>query len=70
MSAEEYRKVAKPQVHTMTRWEYAQMTKALEKTKLPEASAALQQAVRPGTLNSSVALPTDETEGSAAAGTS
>ena len=69
MSAEEYRKVAKPQVHTMTRWEYAQMTKALEKTKLPEASAALQQAVRPGTLNSSVALPTDETEGSAAAGT-
>ncbi|MBR7010785.1 MAG: DNA mismatch repair endonuclease MutL [Oscillospiraceae bacterium] len=62
MSAEEYRKAAKPQVHTLTRWEYEQMTKALDKLPMPAPSEALQNAVRPTTLNSPVLLPTDEDE--------
>ena len=61
MSAEEYRKAAKPQVHTVTRWEYEQMTKALNKRPLPEPSAALQQAVKtPAALNSPILLPDDQ----------
>ena len=62
MSAEEYRKAAKPQVHTLTRWEYEQMTKALDKRPMPAPSEALQNAVRPTTLNSPVLLPTDDPE--------
>ena len=63
MSAEEYRKAAKPakpQVHTLTRWEYEQMTKALNKGPAPAPSQALRDAVRPGTLNSPVQQPEDE----------
>ncbi len=57
MSAEEYRKAAKPQVHTLTRWEYEQMSKALQKNPIPPAGQALRDAVRPATLNSPVELP-------------
>ena len=60
MSAEEYRKAAKPQVHTLTRWEYEQMTKALDKRPMPAPSQALQNAVKPGTMNSPVQIPADE----------
>ena len=59
MSAEEYRKAAKPQVHTVTRWEYEQMTKTLNKRPMPEPSQALRAAVRPGPMNSPVLLPGD-----------
>ena len=62
MSAEEYRGKAKPQVHTLTRWEYEQMTKALNKTPAPAPSQALREAVRPGTLNSPVQTPLDDLE--------
>ena len=62
MSAEEYRKAAKPQVHTLTRWEYEQMSRALNKRPMPAPSETLQNAVRPTTLNSPVLLPTDEDE--------
>ena len=64
MSAEEYRKAAKPQVHTLTRWEYEQMTKALNKAPVPAPSQALRDAVRPGTLNSPVQVPADDPVGS------
>ena len=60
MSAEEYRKAAKPQVHTLTRWEYEQMTRALDKRPMPAPSQALQNAVKPGTMNSPVLLPGDD----------
>ena len=60
MSAEEYRKAAKPQVHTLTRWEYEQMTRALDKRPMPAPSQALQNAVKPGTMNSPVLLPADD----------
>ncbi len=60
MSAEEYRGKAKPQVHTLTRWEYEQMTKALNKGPAPVPSQALREAVKAGTLNSSVQTPLDE----------
>ncbi|MBR3077537.1 MAG: DNA mismatch repair endonuclease MutL [Oscillospiraceae bacterium] len=60
MSAEEYRKAAKPQVHTLTRWEYEQMTKALDKRPMPAPSQALQNAVQAAPLNSPVALPDHE----------
>ena len=59
MSAEEYRKVAKPPVHTMTRWEYEQMTRALQKNPVPAPSQALQDAVKTTTLHSPVELPND-----------
>ena len=59
MSAEEYRKVAKPPVHTMTRWEYEQMTRALQKNPVPAPSQALQDAVKATTLHSPVELPDD-----------
>ena len=59
MSAEEYRKVAKPPVHTMTRWEYEQMTRALQKNPVPAPSQALQDAVKATTLHSPVELPND-----------
>ena len=62
MSAEEYRGKAKPQVHTLTRWEYEQMTKALNKAPVPAPSQALREAVRPGTLNSPVQVPAEEPE--------
>ncbi len=62
MSAEEYRKAVKPQVHTLTRWEYEQMSRALNKRPMPAPSEALQNAVRPTTLNSPVLLPTDDPE--------
>ena len=64
MSAEEYRGKAKPQVHTLTRWEYEQMTKALNKAPVPAPSQALREAVRPGTLNSPVQVPADDPVGS------
>ncbi len=64
MSAEEYRGKAKPQVHTLTRWEYEQMTKALNKAPVPAPSQALRDAVRPGTLNSPVQVPADDPVGS------
>ena len=60
MSAEDYRKAAKPQVHTLTRWEYEQMTKALNKAPAPAPSQALREAVRSGTLNSPVQQPEDD----------
>ena len=60
MSAEDYRKAAKPQVHTLTRWEYEQMTRALNKAPVPAPSQALREAVRPGTLNSPVQQPADD----------
>ena len=63
MSAEEYRKAAKPanpQLHTLTRREYEQMAKALDKAPRPEPSQALQNAIRPTTLNSPILLPEDE----------
>jgi DNA mismatch repair protein MutL len=60
MSAEDYRKAAKPQVHTLTRWEYEQMTRALNKAPAPAPSQALRDAVKTGTLNSPVELPEDE----------
>ena len=63
MSAEEYRKVAKPPVHTMTRWEYEQMTRALQKNPVPAPSQALQDAVKATTLHSPVELPNDEDGG-------
>ncbi|MBO4419437.1 MAG: DNA mismatch repair endonuclease MutL [Oscillospiraceae bacterium] len=59
MSAEEYRKAAKPPVHTMTRWEYEQMTKTLQKNPMPPAGPALQEAVKAASLNSPVELPED-----------
>ena len=62
MSAEEYRKAAKPQVHTVTRWEYEQMSKALGSKPMPEPSQALQNAVQAGSLNSPVLLPGEEDE--------
>ena len=66
MSAEEYRKTAKPAIHTVTRWEYEQMTKALEKRPMPAPSAALREAVKaPATLNSPVLLPVEEPVGAA-----
>ncbi len=64
MSAEEYRGKAKPQVHTLTRWEYEQMTKALNKTPAPAPSQAMREAVRPGTLNSPIQAPADDPVGS------
>ena len=57
MTAEEYRKAAKPQVHTLTRWEYEQMSKSLQKNPVPPAGKALRDAVHPATLNSPVELP-------------
>ena len=60
MSAEEYRKAAKPPVHTMTRWEYEQMSKALDKRPMPEPSQALRDAVKATPLHSPVELPDDE----------
>ena len=60
MSAEDYRKAAKPQVHTLTRWEYEQMTRALNKAPAPTPSQALREAVKTGTLNSPVEPPEDE----------
>ena len=57
MTAEEYRKAAKPQVHTLTRWEYEQMSKTLQKNPIPPASQTLLDAVRPATLHSPVELP-------------
>ena len=62
MSAEEYRKTAKPQVHTLTRWEYEQMTKTLQKNPVPPASTSLLDAVRPAPLHSPVELPGEEIE--------
>ena len=64
MSAEEYRKSGKsqPQVHTVTRWEYEQMTKALQTGPKPTPSRTLLDAVKAGTLNSPVTLPTDRKE--------
>ncbi len=59
MSAEEYRKSARPQVHTLTRWEYEQMSKALDQRPMPEPSQALRDAVKAATLNSPVKLPDD-----------
>jgi len=59
MTAEEYRKAAKPQVHTLTRWEYEQMSKSLQKNPVPPAGKALRDAVHPATLNSPVELPGD-----------
>ena len=63
MSAEDYRKAAKPakpQVHTLTRWEYEQMTKALNKAPAPAPSQALREAVKANTLNSPIEAPTDD----------
>ena len=62
MSVEEYRKAAKPPVHTMTRWEYEQMSKALQKNPIPPAGPALREAVKAATLNSPVELPGDGAE--------
>ncbi len=60
MSAEEYRKAAKPQVHTLTRWEYEQMTRALNKGPAPAPSQAMREAVKAATLNSPIETPTDD----------
>ncbi len=62
MRAEEYRKAAKPQVHTLTRWEYEQMSRTLGEKPMPAPSRALQEAVRPTTLNSPILLPGEEDE--------
>ena len=59
MSAEEYRKAAKPQVHTVTRWEYEQMLKTLGRQPMPEPSQALRDAVRPPSLHGP-SLPMDD----------
>ena len=63
MSAEDYRKAAKPanpQLHTLTRREYEQMAKALDKAPRPEPSQALREAVKANTLNSPIEAPTDD----------
>ncbi|MBR6376750.1 MAG: DNA mismatch repair endonuclease MutL [Oscillospiraceae bacterium] len=67
MSAEEYRKAAKPQVHTVTRWEYEQMTKTLGWQPMPEPSQALRDAVRPPSLHGP-SLPMDDEPESLAVG--
>ena len=68
MTAEEYRSGGKPAgkpaqpIHTVTRWEYEQMTKALQTGPKPTPSRTLLDAVKAGTLNSPVTLPTDREE--------
>ena len=71
MSAEEYRAADKggrpaspsrPQVHTVTRWEYEQMAKALEKGPKPEPCPAFEAALRAPALHSAVQLPRDDAD--------
>ena len=73
MSAEEYRSggakkpaQAPPQVHTVTRWEYEQMAKALQTGPRPEPSRSLREAVHTTQLHSPVRLPDREPEAPAA----
>ena len=78
MTAEEYRasggnapgtagkapSKSRPPVHTMTRWEYEQMTKALQKGPKPAPSQTLlEQLGKTPALHSDVRLPTDEEAG-------
>ena len=60
MSAEDYRKAVKPQPRTVSQQGFAQWTKALERSPMPEPSRALQDAVRAASLNSPVQLPAQE----------
>ena len=62
MSAEEYRKAARPQPNTVSRRDYEQLAQVLERRQMPAPSQALQDAVRPGTLNSPILLPGDGDE--------
>ena len=60
MSAEEYRKAAKPQPNTVSRRDYEQLAQVLERRPMPAPSQALREAVKAGTMNSPVQIPADE----------
>ena len=60
MSAEEYRKAAKPQPNTVSRRDYERLAQVLERRTMPAPSQALREAVKAGTMNSSVLLPGDD----------
>ena len=57
MSAEEYRKAAKPPANTLSRRDYEQLSRALETGPRPAPSQALRDAVGPVSLHSPVQLP-------------
>ena len=60
MSAEEYRKAAKPQPRTVTAQDCGKLMQALSERPMPAPSRALQDAVRTASLNSPVLLPEDD----------
>ncbi|MBQ1371519.1 MAG: DNA mismatch repair endonuclease MutL [Oscillospiraceae bacterium] len=58
MTAEEYRKLAKPAPRSISRQDYEQLAAVLQSAPPPAPSQALQEAVKTGSLHSPVQRPT------------